>query len=298
MIENPYPNSWQNLQVGVCRIFREIGLTAETEKIIDTPRGTVEIDVYAIDEKSVDKIKYLVECKNWESAIPQTVIHSFTTVMHETGANIGFIVSQKGLQSGATAYTQNTNISGFTYDEFQLRYFQAWYERYFIPQIRSAMGSLGQYLSSIDDPYRDQLINSLSNDKKSSFIMLYKRYRNIEMFMTFLLKLERDLAFFGISTMPAVTNCSVPLKKKTAICDREGDTYPIDEIKNSFREKLGDEFNFSSIYYRDLLAEILNTIMNITNQFIEVFGKDIFLQKPTNIIYTTFSKENSLKYLE
>ena len=89
------------------------------------------MDVHAVDERSVDRIQYIVECKNWGSPIPQSIVHSFTTVMHETGANIGFIVSKHGLQSGALNYTQNTNIRGLTYLELQQRYFQAWWEGHF-----------------------------------------------------------------------------------------------------------------------------------------------------------------------
>ncbi len=93
LIENPEPSDWKILQSGVCRIFNEIGLKAETEKKIKTPRGIVELDVFAVDPGSVDNIQYVVECKNWKTAIPQSVVHSFTTVMHEVGANIGYIVS-------------------------------------------------------------------------------------------------------------------------------------------------------------------------------------------------------------
>src|SRR5262245_28892942 len=112
MIESPLPSTWRGLQDGVCRIFTEIGLRAEQDKQITTPRGTVALDVFAVDEKSVDQVSYVVECKNWTQAIPQTVIHAFTTVMHEVGANIGYIVSREGLQSGAESYTQSTNIRG------------------------------------------------------------------------------------------------------------------------------------------------------------------------------------------
>lgn len=119
MIDNPIPLTWQDLQTNVNQILHEIGLQSEIGKIIETPRGRVEIDVYAIDINSVDKIKYIIECKNWTNAIPQSVVHSFTTVMHETGGNIGFIISQKGLQSGAEGYTKNTNIKGLTYLDFQ-----------------------------------------------------------------------------------------------------------------------------------------------------------------------------------
>ena len=74
MIEDPEPNDWKILQDGVCRIFNEIGLKAETNKEVATPRGTVHLDVFAVDPGSVDKIQYIVECKNWNSSIPQSVI--------------------------------------------------------------------------------------------------------------------------------------------------------------------------------------------------------------------------------
>lgn len=83
MIEDPYPPDWKALQAGVARLFNEIGLSARIEEKLKTPRGEVEIDVFAVDETSVDKIRYLVECENWNSAIPQTVVHAFNTVMAE-----------------------------------------------------------------------------------------------------------------------------------------------------------------------------------------------------------------------
>lgn len=115
MIDDPLPTNWKDLQNGVQRIFRNVGLYAEVEANVETPRGSVNVDVLAIDPKSVDKIRYIVECKNWSNSVPQSVVHSFTTVMHETGANIGFIISKHGLQQGAKQYTQNTNITGMTY---------------------------------------------------------------------------------------------------------------------------------------------------------------------------------------
>lgn len=165
MIDNPYPTDWRELQTGVARLFNEIGLIAETEKLLQTPRGEVEVDVYAVDEASVDKIRYLVECKNWSAAIPQTVVHAFTTVMSETGANIGFIVSQKGLQAGAARYTNNTSITGLTYLELQQRYFGAWWERHFCIEI----GNLADEIMDFAGPFctrRDQLVAKLSDKKK------------------------------------------------------------------------------------------------------------------------------------
>ena len=68
MIDNPYPDKWQDLQLGVKRIFRNVGLSSDIEVNIPTPRGSVNVDVLAIDGLSLDNIKYIVECKNWSSS--------------------------------------------------------------------------------------------------------------------------------------------------------------------------------------------------------------------------------------
>lgn len=185
MIDNPYPTDWRELQTGVARLFNEIGLIAETEKLLQTPRGEVEVDVYAVDEASVDKIRYLVECKNWSAAIPQTVVHAFTTVMSETGANIGFIVSQKGLQAGAARYTNNTSITGLTYLELQQRYFGAWWKRHFCIEI----GNLADEIMDFAGPFctrRDQLVAKLSDKKKEEYENLHRCFGSFCAVMTHL----------------------------------------------------------------------------------------------------------------
>jgi len=126
------------------------------------------VDVLAVDVRSLDKIKYLVECKNWGSAIPQLVVHSFTTVMHETGANIGFIISKHGLQKGAERYTQSTNIVGMTYLEFQQRYFHAWWQRYFCPRIGDAAHNPLQYVEPCNS-VRDRAYEKLGFKDQEKF---------------------------------------------------------------------------------------------------------------------------------
>lgn len=39
MIDDPNPKDWRELQDGVKRLFRNIGLSAETEVSVKTPRG-------------------------------------------------------------------------------------------------------------------------------------------------------------------------------------------------------------------------------------------------------------------
>jgi hypothetical protein len=175
MIENPYPRRWKDLQRGVARILTELGLRVEIERTAITPRGAVELDVFAIDEASVDNMTYIIECKNWSRSVNQSVVHSFTTVMHEVGAHIDFIVSKKGLQSGAREYTRNTNIIGMTYAEFQQRYLRAWLSRYFMPTIGSAGDALSQYVEPINSR-RVRMETDLAPSTRARVRQLQRQY--------------------------------------------------------------------------------------------------------------------------
>jgi phenolic acid decarboxylase len=253
MIEPANQENWKDLQIAVCRLFNEIGLTAQTEVKLKTPRGCVEVDVYAVDERSVDKIKYIAECKNWNSTIPQHVVHSFTTVMHETGANIGFIISKLGLQKGAEQYTNNTNIIGLTYEDLQKRYFEAWWNNHFCICVAQAAENLCFYTEPINWR-RDEALAKIDDSSFKKFEILQKKYDAFSMLMW-----HHDL---GVISKRWKTE---PPKS-------------IDEYKSKFIEVLGERFSFKSIYWRDLLEEICAFLKNGEKELEHIFGRNIFEQ--------------------
>jgi hypothetical protein len=255
MIDNPYPEDWKELQNGVSRLFNEIGLTSETEKVINTPRGSVEVDVYAIDKKSDDKIEYIVECKNWANPIPQSVVHSFTTVMYETGANIGFIISKVGLQTGAKNYTQSTNITGMSYLQLQERYFNVWWQRYFCSTLANTAESVIQYVEPINSR-RSRYLEKISSSKVHEFNRLQERYAAFSMLMW--------LMDIGKIAPQYITNGPVS----------------IDEYKKHFIDHLGSEFTFQSNSFRGLLSELCKLLNSIEKQFNSIFGENIFNETP------------------
>lgn len=175
MIDDPLPPNWRTLQDNVCKLFRNIGLDATTEVPIATPRGKVTIDVVAVDRGSVDQIKYFVECKSWSKRVPQTVVHSFVHLMHESGANIGFIVSKHGLQSGARQFTASTNVTGLTFVELQRRYFSTWWKRYFCPLVGDAADRLWRYVEDFNIE-RDEKRAELPASKQARFDELRARH--------------------------------------------------------------------------------------------------------------------------
>ena len=113
------PKSWQDLQELVFKLFNQLGYVAHIEKKIPHVRGTAEIDVYAEKRQtSYNHEKIMVECKNWNSNIPQSVVHSVRTVAEDIGANKAYIIVKQGFQRGAIEAAENTVVKLFTLDDF------------------------------------------------------------------------------------------------------------------------------------------------------------------------------------
>lgn len=251
MIESPDVEDWKRLQNSVCKLLNEVGLAAQEEAVLSTPRGTVEVDVFAVDKLSVDKIKYIVECKNWANAIPQHVVHSFTTVMHETGANIGFIISKRGLQTGAERYTQNTNIVGLTFEELQHRYFESWWKKHFCKIVAAYAEKVCFYTEPINIR-RDKALKDLSLSQLDAFSTIQKNYCAFAMLMW-----QADL----IEISPHLGH-GVPSS--------------IEEYKNKFVEDIGEHLAFKSLFWRDLLDEMCQRFEAVEEELHQLFGRDIF----------------------
>lgn len=255
MIDDPLPQNWQELQTGVQRIFRNVGLLAEVEVDLETPRGSVNVDVLATDVRSVDKIRYIVECKNWGSSIPQTVVHSFTTVMHETGANIGFIISKHGLQQGAKKYTQNTNIIGMTYLEFQQRYFEAWWNRYFCPRIGDAADEPLQYVEPVNSK-RDREYAKLNLREQEKFDRL-RQEKGVSVMALSMLNYR-----FMSKALNTGNLLNVPKN--------------LDDFKTRVLTQICPHIEWHCDTYRELLEIILEYLSDTKAEFDAIFGGTIF----------------------
>ncbi|MFT3749067.1 MAG: restriction endonuclease [Agriterribacter sp.] len=112
------PIDWKELQQYTSIVLSDCGFNAMIEKTIHTVRGAVEVDVYA-EKQGAYKTKILCECKYWNSSIPQTIIHAFRTIVEDSGANQGIIISKAGFQKGAYEAARNANIVLFSWQEFQ-----------------------------------------------------------------------------------------------------------------------------------------------------------------------------------
>lgn len=128
MIFADAPEDWKELENRVQQILSECGCQAERGKSVALPRGSVDLDVYALDTTRQPNLIIVRECKHWSTPVPKHVVHAFRTVIDEIGAHIGFVISAKGFQAGALEAARNTNIELLSWDEFQRRFFDRWFE--------------------------------------------------------------------------------------------------------------------------------------------------------------------------
>ncbi len=172
MITAHSPTDWRDLQEQTARTLSECGFQVEVEAKVDTVRGKVELDVLA--EEDVDGRRYRIfcECKHWQARVPQTVIHSFRTVVADSGANVGYIISAAGFQSGAFTAAELTNLRLVTWEEFQAEFEQTWIERFLLQHVVNRIDPLFSYI----EPILPRGFDELTEEEQDHYMALKDKY--------------------------------------------------------------------------------------------------------------------------
>ena len=92
------------------RFFRSLGFEAVVEKEISGARGKHKIDVFVTPCIQGLQLKWVVECKCWESNVTKEKVLALLSIVYDIGADRGFLLSEKGFQSGAIQSSHNSNI--------------------------------------------------------------------------------------------------------------------------------------------------------------------------------------------
>jgi restriction system protein len=172
MLTSRIPTDWRDLQESVARILTECGFTVEVEKVIPTVRGNVEIDVFARELIDGRTYTVLCECKHWAARVPQNVIHGFRTVVADSGANLGYIISMAGFQSGALTAAELTNIRLVTWIEFQEEFEASWLKHHLVPTVTNRLDEL----FDCTEPLFPTRFYNLPDESKHVFLQIQKRY--------------------------------------------------------------------------------------------------------------------------
>lgn len=162
---------WRDLQDKVADLFREMGYEVRSPHVVDMVRGRKEIDVYVVDPRTSVPQVILIECKHWAGPVHQETVHSMRTVVQDTGANSGIIVSSGGFQSGAGEAAANSNIDLKTWEALQVAYGNEWYLRQM-----EVLAPLLQELRGMDRDYLDQSRTPAPATNRMRFVALGRFY--------------------------------------------------------------------------------------------------------------------------
>jgi hypothetical protein len=151
LITREPPATWQLLEQVVCEILTECGMSAQRQASLQLLRGAANVDVLATDVQNGITTRIVCECKYWESPVPQAVVHAFRSVLSETGAHRGYIISKIGFQSGAYEAAHATNIDLLTFEEFQQQFFERWLMAR-LETLEASVGALNTYYEPFGIP--------------------------------------------------------------------------------------------------------------------------------------------------
>jgi hypothetical protein len=203
MITSTLPKSWRDLQDAVARILHECSFSVETDKPISTPRGAVIIDISAEETVQGRINTILCECKYWKRRIPQSVIHSFRTVMSDIGANHGYIISLRGFQSGSISAAKSTNIHLVTLDEFQNNFEETWLHTYFTPTITRELDQLFSFIDPVAVP-RDFF--DLSPSDQDHYREVFRKWDDLGAVCMLLSEYGRRLGLESVIRLPIISD--------------------------------------------------------------------------------------------
>lgn len=120
------PKDWEDLELMVAQAFTEMRYETHRNHSVSGIRGSVRVDVHAVKTTTPIPTVVLCECKHWNKAIDQSVVHAFRSVCSDVGAHFGLLISKVGFQSGAAETRDATNIHLLNFIEFQETFFEEW----------------------------------------------------------------------------------------------------------------------------------------------------------------------------
>jgi hypothetical protein len=187
------PSDWRDLQQLVRQVFSEMGCEASCDVPLATVRGSVDVDVVAIDRSRPPVAIYLVECKLWKRRVPQSVIHAFRTVVADSGAHTGFIVSDIGFQEGAYQAVHNSNVTLLTWAEFQELFFERWVIARGLA-LQSAAQAIREFMHGMSDP-----IQSIVERSDEAQALWYAMFARFSAYVPWLTNSALDAACFPVT---------------------------------------------------------------------------------------------------
>lgn len=167
------PSTWEELQDYVALLLNQAGYHAMSPCTIDTVRGQVEVDVL-VESPDVLVKKIICECKFWKTPVPKEKVHAFRTVVHDSGAALGLLISRVGFQSGAIEAAKFSNVQLLTWEEFTNLIADKWIIET-LKRIKKKCDCVAEYVNPLHFPYEE-----LKETDKGRYIAASEKYTGLK----------------------------------------------------------------------------------------------------------------------
>lgn len=101
---------WREYQEKTADFFRSLGLEAETNITVQGVRTKHDIDVLVKFSHVGFEVKWIIECKHWDSKVSKLHVLALREIVSDTGADRGILLAENGFQSGAIEAANLTNV--------------------------------------------------------------------------------------------------------------------------------------------------------------------------------------------
>lgn len=122
-------DDWREFQEKVADLFRKIPeCRVFVNHVVSGSRGKVNVDVFVIVKLKRElfvrthmfEFTIIVECKCWKARVSQDKVFALKTVVEDTGASLGLLVTEKGIQKGAASFLQRpVNVAAMTFAQLK-----------------------------------------------------------------------------------------------------------------------------------------------------------------------------------
>lgn len=160
---------WKKFQEVTAQTFRQIGCDVNEDVSVEGARAKHDVDVLVSFDTHGFKVKWVLECKAWNTNIPKEKVMALKSIVEDVGADKGFIISKIGFQAGAIASAQSTNIELITLDELKQVISGSVVPFISFPEQAQASVQMVEAVS-------DSVLNNLRNPKPETHPEIYREY--------------------------------------------------------------------------------------------------------------------------
>jgi restriction system protein len=178
MIDATPPSDWRDLQEKAAQILADCGMDAGTDRKVRLARGSVRVDVWARDKTTTPALTMICECKHWSRPVSRSAVHAFRTVVSESGANHGYLISSGGFQRGALEAAEFSNAELVTWGQFQTLFLERWFRAFMAPVLLAEGDPLVEYTEPINSRIARR-VDSLARDPRRRYAELRQQHAHV-----------------------------------------------------------------------------------------------------------------------